>query len=338
MVIMFIILGLLLGIGLISYILLNPIEIKPSYSVLDWVIPIAGIILAFLVLFIIEIGIANSVEGLKDNKNCYIVYLFLYNGILIPFFALIISRIFMFSVKRLKLDRSDLFSPQVGKVCILMTLPLIIIRMLIIVFDSANEFIINRLIMWVITIMGIWVGFNFEENIHRNKERFNLLKIIRDKKTLHFWLPIILIVFVLIILVYTIDTTFVNNAFIISIPSFMISSILMCMLYKKMYNPSEKDSIKKLNKVYNEYEQNNHISSKTNFGWMVYYLKDKRIYLEKIYIKYDGHEEEKEFKDLFDSYDFEFESYEELKRYLSDRRKKQLDYIEKERELLNNNY
>ena len=244
----------------------------------------------------------------------------------------------MFSVKRLKLDRSDLFSPQVGKVCILMTLPLIIIRMLIIVFDSANEFIINRLIMWVITIMGIWVGFNFEENIHRNKERFNLLKIIRDKKTLHFWLPIILIVFVLIILVYTIDTTFVNNAFIISIPSFMISSILMCMLYKKMYNPSEKDSIKKLTKVYNEYEQNNHISSKTNFGWMVYYLKDKRIYLEKINIKYDGHEEEKEFKDLFDSYDFEFESYEELKRYLSDRRKKQLDYIEKERELLNNNY
>ena len=332
--------GFILGIALSIYGVKRKIEIKFSYSKVAWIEPVMGAVLSFLIAFIIELIVGwyfnNSFNS--DKYQMFLVKKFFENGLLIPILSIGISFVFEKNVESLNLDYSDLYTDKVSKLVFSVIIILSCIKIVMIAkfsYGMEYEFVINRVLMWLLTVIGTWIGFGFncEGRIEKeNKIRRRIRRNVNAKERLSFWFPVILSLFIGVIIFFLSDNVLCDKKIIrlslIFACSFLISGLITLAISTRLYKPSEKASIKDFYKAFNAYKNNKQIEK--HFGLMSYSItNENNLLIKSVDIKYPNHEEDKEFKRLFGEEQHFFGSIDEARNYLIVRNKEQTEFIRK---------
>lgn len=158
-----IVLSVVIGIVVAMYCVRKPTEIKYEISLDYWLMPIFVTFFALTVVFVLEIGLNQSIQYwvTTDNAFIWICLKFLDGGILAPFLCFLLSLLFGSLVKWYELDLTTLYSVQIVKIFLSIAI-LVHCAVLIIVLMkdySINEHqaLMNRVVIWGVTVIGMWV-------------------------------------------------------------------------------------------------------------------------------------------------------------------------------------
>ena len=331
------VLGIIIGIGVCFYIFRKPIVIKESYSKIDWLTPINIACGLFFVSFVIESCLSNYIIYCLDgniDKESIIIKKLIENGILIPVFCVIISVIFRFIVSFMKLNRLKSYTANVAKICFSVLIFFMCIKMLILAIrNEENDYVINRIIMWLCAAIGTWMGLGYGCDDSTIKDKIKKIKkTFKNSEKRSFWLSILLILVIYTIVIFSCDIILKNervlNGISILILCFSISMVISMIICKNIYNPSEKVSVRKFNNLISD---NKTIENKrTRFGRMIYYFADGKIYVEEVQIIYKGNEKKKEYRLLFSKDNRKVDDINKIKDYLIKKNNDQKEYIRQE--------
>ena len=332
-----------IGICLSIYGMKRPTVIKYSYSWNAWVIPIFYSFVFFIFIFVVEYMLSvifiNNVE--MSSFLIKLVIKIIENGLLIPFFSGLLSKFFGITVEKLDLDYSEYYNDKIAKICfsILVSVGSIAFMYIMYLTGEENDYFVNRVLMWFLTVVGTWIGWGFgcKGRIEReNQKRKNISKIIDKRKIFKFWVPIIwpLIMCILILACccfFNENTLLqIEKYLIIFAAVFIISGLTTLYIGKRIINPSEKKSINDFYTLLKNYKNGKII--KRHFGWNKYWIENGVLKIEAISISYPGHENDKEFCELFnkiDDHKVNIEKYDDIIEFLRNRNSAQKNYIKK---------
>ena len=335
-VIFWIIMGLLpIGLGYISFN--RSIEIKYTNSVLYWPTPIIWTTLICIFAFYLEYFISWTViHYFAIIDKAYFLFVLINNGFLIIIISPILSILLEKQIEAFNLDYLDKYSETVSKVIfsviiiffcfeILFNLNLLLYR------DDSNVFILNRVVMWLMLVLGTWIGIGFKCDGRINREN----KVIQRAKTkffsrdnIYFWSPIVgyLAIFCVLIHISIRNYNSFWNYMGIGSIIFGISVFLLLVCINVFIEPSAERSRRKLYVLANKVCENQ-LRVSGRFHKMKYSLDKNFIYIDEIKIKYQGHENDLYFKELFDAKKYKYESPEDLTNFMMDRSNRQVEYI-----------
>ena len=319
--------------------------IRFAYSPVDWFQPILLTFVAFVIAFVLEFLLSSVLIVLlpKQYEIAFLTSRFIDSGLLVPFFSAGLSWMFARMVENFNLDYLDEYTNVVSKVCfsvIVLSFCIIMAQKSCDIFDKTSQeliSILNRIFMWVITVIGTWIGFGFkcEGRIQKmNKLRKKTKSTIDLKTLIKFWLPIIIPLCLCIGILIVSFNEYIN---IMSFLLYYLFALFACMIggigalikCKMNTNPS----IELSEKIFLKNVRKNNIGIKTssNFCRMKYELEGTTLRIKKVNVSYPGHEEDSEFKELFDEvvFDVDTDDYDSTLCLLKERSKKQKAYIEK---------
>ena len=331
------------AIGLNIYGVKRSIEIKFSYSWDSWVNPIllsfAGVCCVFLLECILSNFLLNNFKF--ESIIGKFAKLFIANGLGILIFSVILSRIFEIMVEKLNLDYFEFYSDLIAKVCFSVLVLAVCFAFMYKLKDMEvnYEFWMNRVWMWLITVLGTWFGFGFgcKGRIEReNKIRRNLFELNVKKNIIKFWIPIIwpLIVCILILFLICVcdeETIIVFEKYILYVTLIFVSVGLITLgVCRSVYNPSEDKSKNNFYKLINKSKKNKIVYK--YFGRNRCHIENGFLNIDEISIIYPGHENDEDFVNLFgkiDDYEINTSNYDETLDFLKKRNENQNEYIKK---------
>lgn len=335
----------MIGVGLCIYGSRRTLIIRFSYSPLDWYEPILLTSVAFVIAFALEYSLSSFLIGLlpKQSEIAFLISRFIDSGLFVPFLSAGLSCLFAKMVESLNLDYLDEYTNTVSKVCftvIVLAFCIIGAQKTITLYDKTSKelvSILNRIFMWMVTVIGTWIGFGFqcEGRIQKmNKLRKKTKRTIDIKSLVVFWLPIVapLGLFIIILLISFNDYINIMNYFsyfLFAFAAYLIGGIGALIICKRNTNPSIEMSEKIFLK--NVIKNNKGVKTSSNFGRMKYELEGTLLRIKKVNVSYPGHEEDPEFKELFDEavLNVDTDDYESTLCLLKERSRKQKEYIEK---------
>lgn len=321
-----------------QYIFKRPIEIKDRYHQEDWMFPLTVAMVTFLFAFIGEFIFVNILKFYfhRDGKITFLIMRLLDNGILVPFICLLLSKIFKWRVKKHELNYTSYYSNNVTKVIFSVIIIVMCIKLLWIELNNYDietiDASVNRIIIWISTVIGTWIGFendSFKKTKSDNKEKYN-------KRVLKFWEPIILILILFTIIMFFSDKIQKNKmAFNCIILFFGIVTFTLVIDYIVMFYykyPNEKTSEERFHRLVEEYKGSNDKSRKEHFGHMQYWFDNGQIFIESVKVKYNGHENDDEFRRLFNRRRKKIKDFGSILEFLKERNQDQVSYIKEEKE------
>ncbi len=322
----------------------RPIVIKFSYVKFMWteavLVAFSSFLCAFLFEYVVLTKLAVTLDEYTGTFAITMLKSALSNGFLIPFFSALISLLFGFVVESLNLDYHKLYSKLVAKVCFSAIIFPASFKMLFILYKEysahggeINNQILNRIIIWLITAVGIWFGFGCkcDGRINaENKKRMDCKNDISIKEYLGFWVPIVISLVVCVLCLFFMDSiyiaTFAQKFTIPITASFSLGFLITVFVLKAFLNPGE--WLSKIN-FYSKFRTSQiKKNKKFRFGKMRCELGVDSLHIEKTNVQYPGHEDDKEFIKIFgeDNIDYNNGKDEILKKLL-ERREKQNKYI-----------
>ena len=321
----------------------QPVRIKFSYSPLDWTTPIFLMFVSFPIVFLIEYSISNLISSLIGDSFWIMIIIakFFDNGLLVPIFSILLSSLFEKMVEKMNLDYLPYYDDLISKVCFTIIIFSWSIAILFQTVDgntlvnAENMGIINKVLMWMVTVIGTWLGFGFGckgRTANENKERNNVKKKIDRKCYVKFWLPIMIplvccILLLIFMLVATDEMEKYENYLLILTIAFAVPGFVGGIVFKNINNPSIKKSKKNFYKLIRMYE-NGEITTK-NFGRNKYHIEGGTLCIESINVEYVNHEDDENFNRLFNKYSepIDTNNYDSLLCFLEERNKEQNEYI-----------
>ena len=335
------VLGIMAGIFVCRYGAVKTLKIEFEYSPLNWVlvvlIALASVLLAFLFDLTFSLWICNII-GAQDGF-LHVLKKFLENGLLIPLLSAIVSYVFAKKIESLNMQYLRLYSVTVPKVCfsVLVVSFCLVVWFFIIPKDAEGdaqvEFLINRILMWLLTVLGTWVGFGFACGGSLEKDN----KLISDnnkgvfgKEKLKFWIPIILALLLCDVFIFVSVTEIFGTVEILVAAfgfAFLTSGLISAYLIKRKINPSHRRSLKLFLKARNNLEKG--IPALGQYGKVEYELFDKELKIKPRTVIYEGHQNDDDFKNLFAGPTIEFSDFNEALKKLKELNKAQRDYIQK---------
>lgn len=322
----------------------SPIEIKYDYSKSDWIIPIGFIVFSFLVAFGIDLGITSFCDSLDTNNTVILWFvLFIKNGFLYPVLCVGMSVAFGHFIESFNLDYLELYSVFVPKFCFTVLIMCSCIKMLYIINCGGSSFLEtedfnNRILMWLITVIGIWFGFGFrcegrivrEKNKMLRKNMYNCIKTdayIR-RNYIDFWGPIIVcLIFGGLVIFFADVYEIISYMIFIMALSFVFAALLSIFKYKIIYNPALFISKKSLKRLINNKTKEIH------FERLICEKDGNYIKVHRTPVIYANHEKDDDFIKLFDEFDVEIYKknkaidYEKIVSELVEKIHKQDNYI-----------
>lgn len=324
------------------------IIIEFKYSIVDWIAPITIAIMGFFFIFFLEIWLgAMIVEKIGecianmdmttdlDKIFRYVVFIIqkaFDNGLLIPVLSVWLSHRFEKTVEDFSLDYTDFYSETVSKVCFSIIVSTVCIKNFIILFPNYEDvsFLINRVLMWLITVIGTWAGFGFkcEGRIQKEKKKIRKSKFV-SKDGKKSWIVIIATLIIMMILILCPNNVFENTNFITTVCwiSGTIMGVGLTCLYilTRIFQPSKKQSIKAFRQAEKAYNKKKSISKR--FGRMSYRMNNGKLEINKVNITYDSHESDDDFIRLFGEDRITFSSPKDALEHLKDKYDDQEKYI-----------
>lgn len=342
MIIFVCIFGFILGIALCIYSAKKPIVIEFSYSWDAWAGPILIAFSLLVASFGGELFISNKVLSYYNDRSIlgFWISILFENGLLIPFICALLSYIFEKLVEKANLDYFEYYSNLIAKICFTI-LDFSFCFALLKVLKTSEisgeyHFIACRIIMWILAALGIWIGFGFgcEGRLEKeNRKREQILEKQSKKEIILFWIPIawpLLLCLFLLFITYILDsdTTRYDLFACIFAAAFSVAGIVTMIICKNIYNPNEKHSRRGFYKLIRAYQQGKIVSK--NYGRNKYHIKEGVLVIEKVKIKYPGHENDEEFIRLFDeiNYEINFKDWDGTLDFLRNRDNEQNHYIE----------
>ena len=320
------------------YLFKRKIEIKDRYHQEDWMFVLTFAMVTFIFTFIGEFIFVNLLKYYfhRDGKLSFLIMGLLDNGVLVPFICLLLSKIFKWRVKKHELNYTSYYSHNVTKVIFSVIIIVMCIKLLWIELNNYDietiDASVNRIIIWISTVIGTWIGFendSFKETKLDNIEKYS-------KKVIKFWKPIILFLLLFSIIILFTDKIFKNEiAFICIIISYFIIIITLVLDYLIMFYykyPNEKISEKRFHRLVEEYKGSSDKSRKERFGHMQYWFDNGQIFIERVKVKYEGHENDAEFRRLFYRRRKKIKDFGSVLEFLKERNEEQISYIKAEKE------
>ncbi len=326
-------------------------KIKFTYSFLDWVSTMLLAYMAYVVIFCIEWALSIFATSIIPDNYLWMkmVRLFFANGFIVPVCSVVLSLIFEKIVETYNLDYFEYYSDKVAKICFAafsISFFVCIMKNLSIITEGAEidgsvEFMISRLIVWILTAVGTWLGFGFkcEGRIAKeNKKRKRIsegksveeLKEISKKKR-YFWSRVLSSLVGSCVIFSLITDKMMENFwmhFVVASVAFVLVGLLTLLIFQCFTNPSEERSNDKLvdnmemDKKYNGQKE---ISGQ--YGRMRYHMLDGQMKIEAVNVVYPGHEGE--IRKLFGEKVYILNDMDVIIEKMRERNGKQKDYIAK---------
>lgn len=336
-----IIVGLGLGVYVCNYGASRPLKIEFEKSPLDWILVAFVALTSVLFAFVLDLFFSRRICELIGERSDYlhVVKKFFENGLLIPIFSAIISFIFEKRVESLNLHYSRLYNERVSKICfsVLVLSFCLVVQFLIIPkypnSDPLVDFLFNRILMWIMTVVGTWIGFGFacKGSIEKDNELINANNEgIMAKEKMQFWIPIIIGLVMCCIVLFLSATKFVGTLVVVSILvafSFLVSGLITAIIIKRKTNPSPRRSLKLFLKARNNLEKG--IVAQGQYGKVEYELFENELKIKPRTVIYEGHQDDDDFKELFAGPIIEFSDFDEAFKKLEALNKMQREYIQK---------
>ncbi len=333
----------MIGVGICIYGSKRILIIRFAYSPLDWFEPILLAFVAFICVFVLEFSLSTALIDLlpKQSQIIFLASRFIDSGFFVPFLSAGLSWLFAKLVESFNLDYLDEYTNAVSKVCftvIVLSFCIIMVKKTCTLYDETSKeliSILNRIFMWIVTVIGTWIGFGFqcEGRIQKmNKLRAKTKRIIDIKSLVVFWLPIVVPLCLCVVILHITynDYIIINNYsyFFLAFLGYFIGGIGALIVCKRNTNPS----IERSEKIFikNVIKNNKGIKTSSNFCRMKYELEGTTLRIKKVKVSYPGHEEDPRFKELFDEMvlSVDTDHYEDVLCQLKERSKKQKKYIE----------
>lgn len=322
-----IIIAAIVGIGFSIYGQKSKIVIKFKISWSDWVAPILFAFLLYMIVFAAEIIVSKVLicllAYLEESYNLHIFFIyaitllvrFLDNGALILFTGVLLSWLFGKMIKKANLDYVDYYSDKISKICftvIIISVSIALIRITLpeaLSDDGDALFFLNRVVMWVLSIFGSWIGFGYgckgriaEENDKRS-EIVNASIKLSFKANFTIYSPLafslFLCIFISVISISDklLDYTYCFCALAIV---FCIAGVASLCIIKSIYNPSEEHSKKNFYKAWTKYKNGKNTSF--YFGRNHCKFEKTELKIDAINIEYKDRDPamDDDFKKLFD--------------------------------------
>lgn len=344
--------GPILGLLMAYKIFNEPTKIEFEIFWGNWVITVlVGFSLITAVIPLEMLLCYSFVQAFPPQTPIYYLLLeFLKAGVLVPLFCCIISCVFEWMVEKFDLDLHALYNGKILKAFFSWVVLLNCIGYLVFVWPQLMsgsveiDYLVNRLIMWTLTVVGTWVGIGFHASGRitqeiRNREESK--KVIDRVDVIKYLMPfvasmiVLTLLFIVFALLYRIgvDEEIVLWLFIfmwLFISGFGISAFL-CICH---FCPSEKRSNKKLSRAMKMIHRRTCVTR--YYENVKYALKSENdqkylnIYSRDVLC--EGNE--KEVHELFDKQCIEFDEfdYDEIKKLLHDLHKRRGEFIHRESE------
>ena len=289
----------------------TPLTIKFSYMPIDWFIPIFSSVPWVMFAFAVEYFISGVIAPVNVDKTTLVYFLIraYENGLFIPLLSVGVSWLFYNSVKSLHLQYLPYYSDTVPKVCFSVIVLAFCVVLKIGVLDKFKpsdgeyDLMLNRILMWALTILGTWIGFGF--GCKSDVERDNA--IIREsnegaafKDKLKFWAPIICALIVCVIVMFVSISSMFDKVFIcffsFALAFLLFGGITLTIIIRKR-NLSRRRSLKLFIQVQNSHKKTGF--GEGQFGELFYSLDKDKLIIKPRTVVYEGHQEDKDFKELF---------------------------------------
>ena len=326
----------------------TPLTIKFSYMPLDWFIPILSSIPCVMLSFAIEYIISEVIAPINVDKTS-LPYVFIRayeNGLFIPLLGVVVSWLFYNSVRSLHLQYLPHYSDTVPKVCFTVIVLTFCVVLKIGVLDKYQssdaeyDLMLNRILMWALTVLGTWVGFGF--GCKSQEEKVN--EIIQDSneevtftEKLKFWAPIVGALVISVLIMFVSISSILDEFFVVLFSfalSFLVFGSITLTIIMRKKNPSKSRSAKLFVQAKSSHRKTG--LGEGQFGELFYSLdKDKLIIKPRIVI-YEGHQDDDEFKKLFCEDSIQLgeteDKYEDAWRALNEKLTEQENYIKRKLE------
>lgn len=169
----------LLGVCVSIVVIRKPIVIRFKVNSLDWCMPILVMFVMFSIAFILETALNDIVQMhvKSDEEIVRIICKLIDGGIIVPFISYILSWAFGRLVEKMDLDISEAYSEVLSKITFSVIILVhcfcffLVIHNEYSIDDASVQSMINRIVIWSISVVGIWmsIGDNCEGRIQRYK-------------------------------------------------------------------------------------------------------------------------------------------------------------------------
>jgi len=309
--------GLIFALVIWLFFLVIPVKIKFNYSWFSWLGPILLAFGILIISFTLELTVGYAIAPCDKELASYIssapfisyktadiVIQLLVNGVLIPGLCALVSWIFGHMIKQSNFDYLRLYSTDVPKAILSVLTVIICIRLLGFRYSVESEddyFVLARILMWTISVIGTWFGFGFgcESRVDRKRKKEKSSDISLKMKLL-FWGPIIidlLFCFAILWLSGVVDEgeKLLNNLMLF-LYGFVLMSVIMFIIVRLFVVPPIGISNVIFDIVYKKYKKGKSIYGR--YGRLKYKIEDRTLVISDAKCKYAGHENDLLFNDL----------------------------------------
>lgn len=255
--------GIVLGIWLWKEYL-KPIEIKYKVSSKEWIFPNLVTFVVLLFCIVMEMAFGGWVSGIEtDNNVCWTIIQIFNNGVLVIPVILFTSWIYSIMIKSRGLDYSVAYDENLKKVYFTMACSVVCLFLIIVIWepwhsDAYEEtgIFINRIVMWIMNTICIWVGFGMfgkgriiiEVDKVREKE-LSLGDKIKLYKEYYVYFFLTGGIALILLIVFALNEGLHNFIIVLGV-AFIIPLVIWSIVLKNSYCPAEKRSKKRLIRNY----------------------------------------------------------------------------------------
>ena len=340
-ILLFATIGVACSVVLYFWGLNSPLTIGFSHFSIKWCSPISVALVGVMIAFVLELVLSMFVRGIKIDKLSWVYWLvrFIENGLFIPLFSMAVSYFFERKVESLNLDYLPLYSEKVSKVCfsVIVITFCIVLKIGVLSKYTTNDwefdFFLNRILMWMLTVMGTWLGLGCgcRGRVARDND------IIQDsnsgvtfKDKIRFWTPIIVVLMICDVILFLSISKWFEMLYIIFFPfslTFLLTSLIALYIIKSRKKPSERRSLKNFCKAKECHAQKEY--GEGQYCEIGFCLDKNELVMKERRIIYQGHQDDTELKELFGEKRVPLDTYEDALVKLQERCRKQNEYIKK---------
>lgn len=300
---------------MLGYIITNRYLMKPvkiEFTISPFQIFLYGFIVFFCIsmLMVVELLFCDLVQNYVSSQNSILNILvsLINNGLIIAVSLPIMSKFFGKCAKDINLDLCGAYSAKFVKIYYSLSIVANCILLLILhdktLYEGIdNNMILNRVIVWVISVLGTWWGIGYRCEGRVYEELANIINSKsqggKNKKQIIIPMGLAFVLNCIVLIIWQLNSRMASHLFICvytGIFLVIMGALVSVFRYNKKYFTNKKKSKKKLSRAIRKLNDCSFISARyENVSYILERVEDKNfIQIQGREVTWDGHENEVE--------------------------------------------